>query len=65
MPPAFFMVCRSSRGPGAKTEPRQRFATLAEARAVAQRLADQTGHPHVILAATETLWPAPGGQRLL
>jgi hypothetical protein len=55
--PAFFMVCRSPRHAGAKTEPRVRYGTEGEARAVAQRLANETDAPHVVLAATVTLWP--------
>ena len=55
--PSFFMVCRSPRHNGAKTEPRVRYGTEAEAREVAQRLADETDAPHVVLAATVTLWP--------
>ena len=57
MRPAFWMVCRSPRHAGAKTEPKQRFATEADARAAAQDLADQQEAPFVILAATETVWP--------
>lgn len=62
---AFFMICRSPRHPGAKTEPTKRYATEADARADAQRLADQTGHPFVILHATTTVWPTGQQDRLI
>lgn len=55
--PAFWMVCRSPRHAGAKTEPKQRYQSEADARAAAQTLADQNDAPFVILAATETVWP--------
>lgn len=63
--PAFWMVCRSPRGPGARTEPKQRFSIEADAAAAAQRLADETGHPHCLLAATRTIWPRGQTDKLL
>lgn len=56
--PTFWMVCRSPRHAGAKTEPRQRYGTLAEARQAARDLARANDAPFVILAAVETVWPA-------
>lgn len=53
----FYMVCRSPRHAGAKTEPRQRIGNLADARDVAQKLSDETGQPHVVLGVVETVWP--------
>ena len=65
MTPAFWMICRSPRHAGAKTEPRQRFSTEADARAAAQSMADQQAAPFVILTATETIWPTSQQDKLL
>lgn len=56
-PTPFWMVCRSPRGPGAKTEPRQRYSTLEDARRAAADLANANDAPFTILAAVETVWP--------
>lgn len=53
----FYMVCRSPRHAGAKTEPRQRFTHLSDAVTVAERLAAETGQPHVVLGVVQTVWP--------
>lgn len=58
--PSFWMVCRSPRHAGAKTEPRQRFSTLEDARRAARDLAQANDAPFTILAAVETVWPASG-----
>ncbi len=62
--PAFWMICRSPRHAGSKTAPTTRYATLPDARRAAQDLADQSDAPFVILAASETIWPARGQQKL-
>lgn len=61
--PAFYMVCRSPRFEGAKTEPRVRYPTLEAARAAAQKLANQTSNPFTILAAAETVKPKDTNQK--
>ena len=61
--PPFYMVCRSPRFPGAKTQPRVRYATLEAARTAAQKLANDTGNPFTILAATETVKPKDTNQK--
>jgi hypothetical protein len=53
----FYMVCRSPRHAGAKTEPRQRFTTLSDALTVAEKLSAETGQPHVVLGVVQTVWP--------
>jgi hypothetical protein len=58
IPAAFWMVCRSPRGPNAKTAPTQRYSTRADAARAAQELADQTGEKFVLLAAVETINPS-------
>jgi hypothetical protein len=54
----FYMVCRSPRHAGAKTEPRQRFSHMSDAINVAERLAAETGQPHVVLGVVKTVHPA-------
>ena len=63
--PAFWMVCRSPRHAGAKTEPRQRYASLPEAQSAARDLARANDAPFVILAAVETVWPRDDDQKPL
>lgn len=53
----FWMVCRQPQGPASKTEPRTRYPSLADARAVARDLASQSGHPFVVLEAAELVLP--------
>lgn len=53
----FYMVCRSPRHAGAKTEPRQRYAHMADAVTVAEKLATETGQPHVVLGVVKTIHP--------
>ena len=60
----FWMICRSPRHAGAKTEPKQRYNTEADAREAAQNMADHTDAPFVILTGTETIWPR-GQQKTL
>lgn len=54
----FYMVCRLPRHANAKTEPRQRFSHLSDAHSAAERLATETGQPHVVLGVVQTVWPA-------
>jgi hypothetical protein len=61
----FWMVCRTPRHEGAKTEPRQRYTTLDEARRAAATLAAEHDAPFTILAAVETAWPRSQQDRLL
>ena len=61
----FWMICRQPRHEHSRTEPRERFATEAEAQTAAQAMADQTGHPFVILTATRIVFPQSGQDRLL
>lgn len=65
MPDQFWMICRSPRHPGAKSEPKQRFASEKDARAAAQSMADQHGAPFAVLSVTATLWPRSQQQSLL
>jgi hypothetical protein len=61
----FWMICRSPRHAGAKTEPKQRFATEADARLAAQQMADTHQAPFCVLAVTATIWPQGDQQTLL
>jgi hypothetical protein len=63
--PGFYMICRSPRHAGSRTEPKQRFANLADAQKAAQDMADQTGEPFVVLSATHMIWPGKGQQSLI
>ena len=49
----FWMVCRKPTGPHSKTEPRQRYSRIEDARADARTLAEQTGAAFLILEAVE------------
>lgn len=49
----FWMVCRKPTGPGNKTEPRQRYGTIEDARRAAAKLAAQTGAAFLILETVE------------
>lgn len=60
--PAFWMVCRSPRHLGARTEPKQRYQTEADAIRAATDLAAEHGHPFVVLAVTHTVWPKAASQ---
>lgn len=53
----FYMVCRLPRHAGAKTEPRQRYSHLSDAVTVAEKLATETGQPHVVLGVVQTIHP--------
>jgi len=54
---AFWMVCRTPLYEKAKTEPRQRYSSLGDARRAAQKLAKQTDRPFTILGSIETVQP--------
>jgi hypothetical protein len=61
----FWMVCRKPMGPGARTEPRARYSSLADARRDAAMLAQTNDAPFIILEAVEIIRPgeadtAPG-----
>lgn len=53
----FWMICRMPTGPGSKSEPRVRYPSLTDARAAARDMADQHGHPFVVLEAAEVVAP--------
>lgn len=53
----FYMVCRSPKHAGAKTEPKQRFSHLSDAVTVAERLAAETQAAHVVLGVVKTVHP--------
>lgn len=59
----FWMVCRTPMHPQAKTEPRQRYENLADARVAAQKMANQTGKPFTILSAVESVQPKDANQK--
>lgn len=49
----FWMVARKPSGPGSKTEPRQRYSTLEDARAAARKLAHENDAAFMILETVE------------
>ena len=53
----FWMVARKPSGPGSKTEPRQRYSTIEDARTTAQNLANANDAPFVVLEAVEIMRP--------
>lgn len=55
----FWMVCRQPKGPGARTEPRQRYSTIADAEQAAAKLAAEAEAPFLILEAVAVV--RPGG----
>lgn len=57
----FWMVCRKPTGPHSKTEPRQRYGSLADALAAAQKLADENDAQFHVLETVATA--RPGGAR--
>lgn len=65
MKPPFWMVCRSPRHAGSKTEPKERFRSEDDARTAAQALADANEAPFCILAVTATVWPKGQTDRLI
>lgn len=54
----FYMVCALPRGPHSVTAPRKRYATRADARRAAARLAADEGRDFVVL---EAAWVAEPG----
>lgn len=61
----FWMICRLPHHEHSKTEPRQRYATEAEARERAQAMADEHGWPFVVLTATIVMLPRGQQKKLL
>jgi len=59
----FFMVAQKPTHPQAKTTPKQRYASDIEAHAAAQKLANQTGNPFVVLEAVATVAPKDSKQK--
>ncbi|ATG47620.1 hypothetical protein CEW89_08555 [Celeribacter ethanolicus] len=53
----FWMVARKPSGPGSKTEPRQRYSTVEDARAAASDLANANDAPFIVLEAVEIIRP--------
>ncbi|KAB6714305.1 hypothetical protein [Roseobacter sp. TSBP12] len=53
----FYMVCRKPSGPMSKTEPRQRYSHLSDAREAAHKLASQNDAPFLILESVEIIRP--------
>lgn len=60
----FWMICRAPRHEHSKTEPRQRYASEADATAAAQTMADQHDADFVVLESVKTIRPK-GAQRTL
>lgn len=60
----FWMVCRQPKGPGSKTEPRQRYLHPEDAREAAAKLAQENDHPFVILTADEVIYPTDKSEDL-
>ncbi|APE43395.1 hypothetical protein BOO69_08185 [Sulfitobacter alexandrii] len=58
----FWMVCRKPMHPGARTEPRQRYGTRAEAEETAGRLANETNAPHLVLETVAVIRPGEAKQ---
>ena len=61
----FWMVCRKPTGPGQKTEPRQRYSSLGDAREAAADLARSNDHPFIVLEAIEVMRPGDSRQEAL
>ncbi|WP_371398882.1 hypothetical protein [Marinovum algicola] len=61
----FWMVCRKPTGPGAKTEPRQRYSTFEDAMAAARKLANEHDAQFHILETVATARPGDTSQRSL
>ena len=53
----FWMIARKPTRAATRTEPRQRYSHRADAVQAAQKLADQTGAPFILLEAVETIHP--------
>lgn len=61
----FWMVCRKPTGPGAKTEPRQRYSTFEDAMAAARKLANEHDAQFHILETVATARPGEASERTL
>lgn len=61
----FWMVCRKPSGPGSKSEPRQRYSSLADAARAAADLAKANDHPFVVLETVEIFRPDDATQETL
>ena len=61
----FWMICRKPTGPQSRTEPRQRYSSIQDARAAARKLAAETGAQIHILETVETIRPDDTTQRSL
>lgn len=59
----FWMICRKPAGPGARTEPRQRYSTFDDASRAASQLAEGTGAPHLILESVAIIRPGEDPQK--
>lgn len=59
----FWMICRKPAGPGARTEPRQRYSTFKDAFRAASQLAESTGAPHLILESVAIIHPGEDPQK--
>ena len=53
----FWMICRKPSKPHHKTEPRQRYSTLADAQHAAEGMAAKTGEPFLILETVAIVRP--------
>ena len=53
----FWMICRKPTAAGHKTEPRQRYSHIQDARDAAAKLAKQNNHPFLVLEAVEIFRP--------
>ena len=58
----FWMICRKPRHPDSKTEPKQRYGSIADARRAARAIAKSTDAPMVILQSVETVDPGDDNQ---
>ena len=61
----FWMIARAPTHPGSKTEPKQRFATEADAIRAARDMATEHRAAFVVMAVTHTIHPGNAGQSTL
>ena len=59
----FWMICRKPTGPGARTEPRQRYSTFDDAARAASQLAERSGAQHLSLEAVAIIRPGDDTQK--
>lgn len=59
----FWMICRKPSGPGARTEPRQRYSTFDDAAQAASQLAESTGASHLVLESVAIIRPGDNTQK--